>query len=98
MYGFEAPEDGFMTIEDWRIQLWSKSEGPWATLTVSGPGMNPKENIFIIKNYSENYGVFSWMQKNGFIVEVLKMIFVGNGTMVTCKIDVDKVKNYGEVE
>jgi hypothetical protein len=96
MYKFEAPKDGYMEITDWRIQLWSRSEGPWATLTLNDPEANPKEWIFVIKSYSENFGVFEWMRDNGFIRNVIDIMPCGNGCIVLCKLDVNKIKNYGE--
>ncbi len=58
MYPFIAPDDGSMEVKDWRIQMWSKSDGPWATLTINNPDANPKKGIFLVKDYSENAGVF----------------------------------------
>lgn len=96
MYSFDVPKDGFMTVEDWRIQLWSKSEGPWATLTINAMDADPKKGIFVIKNYSENLGVLKWLKKKGFILRTLSVRPCGDGDMVLCKLDVEKIKVWGQ--
>lgn len=95
MYSFNAPQDGLMEVQDWRIQMWSKSEGPWATLTINDPDANPKKGIFLVKDYNENVGVFRWLKDNGFVRETLDTVPYGDGNMIFCKLDVKKIKEWG---
>ena len=94
MYSFDAPKDGIMEVKDWRIQMWSKSEGPWATLTINTPEADPKKGIFLVKDYSENAGVFSWLKDNGFVRETLNTSPCGDGNMILCKLDVKKIREW----
>ena len=96
MYLFDAPKDGTMEIQDWRIQMYSKSEGPWATLTINDPDANPKKGIFLVKNYNENFGVLDWLKDNGFVLDTLAERPCGDGGMILCKLDVKKIKEWGK--
>ena len=95
MFSFDAPKEGTMEIQDWRIQMYSKSEGLWATLTINDPDVNPKKGIFLVKDYGENAGVFSWLRDNGFVRETLDIFPFAYGNMIFCKLDVKKIKEWG---
>ncbi len=94
MFTFEAPDDGFMEVNDWRIQMYSQSEGPWATLTINNPDANPKKGIFLVKDCGENAGVFRWLKDNGFVSETLDTSPCGDGNMILCKLDVEKIREW----
>ena len=96
MYCFEAPKDGYMEVKSWRIQMWSESEGPWCTLTINSSEADPEKGIFLVKNYSENLGVFAWLENNGFVKKVLNMSSCGDGHMILCKLDVKKIEKWNE--
>ena len=87
---FHVPEDGFIKIAGDRIEMWSESEGPWATLTVPGIG-DMKKGVFGIKDWSENEGVFNWMMEHGFIRNTLGFVPSGFVSIRICEVDVDKM-------
>ncbi len=96
MFPFKAPDDGFMEVNDWRIQMYSQSEGPWATLTINNSDAKPKKGIFLVKDYNENTGVYDWLKEQGFVLETLNSSPCGEGSMILCKLDVEKIKEWGK--
>ena len=98
MYMFDAPKGGHMDVQEWRIQMWTKEGEPWATLTINNPDADPKKGIFLVKDYSENMGVFAWLRDKGFVRETLNVSPCGDGNMILCKLDVNKIKKWGREE
>src|SRR5690554_2776075 len=67
---------------------------PVATATVNIPEHHLNDDEIIVKGYSENKGMESWLQSVGLVTEILGTVPTGFVEATVCRVDFEKLCEY----